>query len=75
VSILGVTFTVADVTMSIVLNLVEVTGIIHMIGVTLLHIIHLIAKVLLLPPTVPRFSHGHIQYIVHTGIQRPLQRV
>jgi hypothetical protein len=41
-SIHGVAFTVADETMYFIFYLVEVTGIIHIIVVTLLHVVHLI---------------------------------
>jgi hypothetical protein len=75
VSIHGVTFTVADGTMYFVLNLVEVTKTMHIIVITLLHIVHLVMEALLLLPTLPQFSRGHIRYIVYTDIQWPLRRI
>jgi hypothetical protein len=64
VSIHGVTFTMADGTMYFILNLIEVTEIVHIIVVTLLHIVHLVVKALLLLTTLSQFSRGHIRYIV-----------
>jgi hypothetical protein len=53
-----------DRTMYFILNLVEVTRTIHIIVVTLFHIVHLIIEMLLLPPPLPHLSRGHIWYIV-----------
>jgi hypothetical protein len=72
VSINGVMFTMTDGTMHFTLNLDEVTGTIHIIVVTLLHIVHLVMEVLLLSPPLPHLSHGHIRYIVEPVIQGPL---
>jgi hypothetical protein len=72
-SIHGVAFTVTDETMYFILDLVEVTRIIHIIVVTLLHIVHLIMEVLLLLSPLPHLLHGHICYIVLPLIHRPLR--
>jgi hypothetical protein len=71
-SIYGVAFTMADETMYLIFYLVEVTRTIHIISVTLLHIIHLITEPLLLTSTLPDLLHGHVRYIVHPIILRPL---
>jgi hypothetical protein len=56
-SIHGVAFTVTDGTMYFIFHLVEVTRTIHIIVVTLLHIVHLVMEALLLPSPLP---HGHV---------------
>jgi hypothetical protein len=52
-SIHGVAFTVTDGTIYFIFHLIEVTRTIHIIIVTLLHIVHLIMKVLLLRSPLP----------------------
>jgi hypothetical protein len=74
-SIHGVAFTVTDGTMYFILDLVEATQTIHIIAITLLHIIHLVTEVLLLPSPLPHLLHGHIWYIVLPLIHRPLRWV
>jgi hypothetical protein len=71
----GVAFTMANGTIYFILYLVEVTWTIHIIVVTLLHIVHLIMEALLLPSSLPHLSHGHVQYIVWPVIQRSLRWV
>jgi hypothetical protein len=71
----GVPFTMTDGTMYFILYLVEDTWIIHIIVVTLLHIIYLITKMLLLLYSLSHLLHGHIRYIVRPLIHRPLRRV
>jgi hypothetical protein len=71
-SIHGVTFTTTDGIMYFILDLVKVTRTIYIITVTLLHIIHLITKVLLLSSLLSHLSHGHVRYIVLPLIHRPL---
>jgi hypothetical protein len=63
-SIHGVAFTVIDGIMYFIFHLIEVTRSIHIITVTLLHIVHLIKEALLLPSPLPYLSHGHIRDIV-----------
>jgi hypothetical protein len=72
-SIHGVAFTMTDGTMYFIFHLIEGTRTIHIITVTLLHIIHLITEVLLLPSPLPHLSHGHIRDIVLPPIHRPLR--
>jgi hypothetical protein len=74
-SIHGVTFIIADGTTYFIFNLVEVTRTIHIISVTLLHIIHLVREPLLLTSPLSDLSHDHVRYIVHPIILRPLRRV
>jgi hypothetical protein len=57
------------------LHLVEVTQTIHIIAVTLLHIVHLITESLLLLSPLLHLLHGHILYIVLPLIHWPLRRV
>jgi hypothetical protein len=64
ISIHGVAFTVTDGTMYIIFHLIEVTRTIHIITVTLLHIVHLVTEALLLPSPLPHLSHGHVRDIV-----------
>jgi hypothetical protein len=71
----GVPFTKADGTIYFILYLVEVTRTIHIIVVTLLHIIHLITEALLLLPPLSHLLHDHVRYIVQSLIHRPLRRV
>jgi hypothetical protein len=71
-SIHGVTFTMADRTIYFISYLVKVTQTIHIISVTLLHIVHLVMELLLLISPLLDLSHGHVQYIVHPIILRPL---
>jgi hypothetical protein len=71
-SIHGVALIVSDETMYFIFYLVEVTRTIHIIPVTLLHIIHLITEALLLSSPLPDLSHGHARYMVHPVIHRPL---
>jgi hypothetical protein len=59
-----VAFTVTDGTMYFIFYLIEVTRTIHIITVTLLHIVHLIMEVLLLPSPLLNLSHGHVRDIV-----------
>jgi hypothetical protein len=63
-SIHGVAFTVTDGTMNFIFHLIEFTRIIHIITVTLLHIIHLVTEALLLPSPLSHLSHDHVQDIV-----------
>jgi hypothetical protein len=72
-SIHGVAFTVTDGTIYFIFHLVEVTRTIHIITVTLLHIVHLVTEALLLPSSLPHLSHGHIWDIVLPPIHRPLR--
>jgi hypothetical protein len=72
VSIHGVAFTMADETMYCILNFIEVTQTIHIIVVTLLHVVHLVTEVLLLPSPLPHLLCGYVRYIVRPIIQRPL---
>jgi hypothetical protein len=74
-SIHSVTFIMVDGTTYFIFNLVEVTRIIHIISVTLLHIIHLVMELLLLTSPLPDLSHDHVRYIVHPIILWPLRRV
>jgi hypothetical protein len=71
-SIHGVALPMADGIMYFILYLVEVTPIMHIITVTLLHFIHLVMEVLLLPYPLTHLSHGHVWYIVRPIIQQPL---
>jgi hypothetical protein len=64
-SIHGVTFPMAYKTMHFIFYLVKVTQIIHIISVTLLHIVHLITEPLLLTSPLLDISHGHVRFIVH----------
>jgi hypothetical protein len=57
-SIHGVAFTMTDRTMYFILYLVEVTRTIHIIAVTLLHIVHLITEALLLSSPLLHLSHA-----------------
>jgi hypothetical protein len=74
-SIYGVTFTVADNTMYFILQFVEFTRTIHIIVVTLLHIVHLVTEALLFPSPLPHFLHGHVRYIVLPLIHWLLRQV
>jgi hypothetical protein len=74
-SIHGVAFTVRDGTMYFILDFVEVTWTIHIIAITLLHIIHLVTEALLLPSPLLHLSHGHFRYIFLPLIHRPLRWV
>jgi hypothetical protein len=49
--------------MYFILYLVKVTQTIHIITITLLHIVYLVTKALLLPSPLLHLSHGHILYI------------
>jgi hypothetical protein len=73
-SIHGVAFTMIDRIMYFILHLIEVTKTIHIIVVTLLHIVHLVTKPLLPSPLLD-LSHGHVRYIVQPIIQQPLRWV
>jgi hypothetical protein len=59
-SIHGVAFTVTDGTMYFYFHLIEVTRTIHIITVTLLHIIHLVTEAFLLLSPLSHLSHGHV---------------
>jgi hypothetical protein len=72
-SIHGVAFTVTDGTMYFIFYLIEVTRTIHIITVTLLHIVHLVMEALLLPSPLSHLSHGHVWDIVLPPIHRPLR--
>jgi hypothetical protein len=63
-SIHGVAFTVTDGIMFFIFHLIEVIRTIHIIIVTLLHIVHLITEAPLLPSPLPHLSHGHVRDIV-----------
>jgi hypothetical protein len=74
-SIHGVAFTVTHRIMYSILDLVEVTRTIHIIVITLLHIVPLIMEALLLPSPIPHLSHNHVRCIVLPLIHRPLRWV
>jgi hypothetical protein len=63
-SIHGVPCTMADGTMHFIFYLVEVIRTIHIIVVTLLHIVHLVMEALLLSSPLSHLSHDHVRYIV-----------
>jgi hypothetical protein len=70
-SIHGAAFTVIDGTMYFIFYLIEVTRTIHIITVTLLHIVHLVTEALLLLSPLLHLSHGHVRDIVllpHTPV-------
>jgi hypothetical protein len=64
-----------DGTMHFTINLVEVTESIHIIVVTLLHIIYLVTEALLLPHPLLHLSRDHVRYIVDPVIQGPLRQI
>jgi hypothetical protein len=74
-SIHGDAFSMTYRTTYFIFYLVEVTRTIHIISVTLLHIVHLVMESLLLTSPLPGLSHDHIRYIVHPVILRPLRWV
>jgi hypothetical protein len=74
-SIHGVPFTMADGTMYFILYLVEVSKTIHIIAITLFHIIFLVMEVLLLLSPHSHLSYDHIRYIVRFLMHRPLRWV
>jgi hypothetical protein len=71
----GIAFTVADGIMYFIFYLVEVIRIMHIIVVTLLHIVHLVTEALLLSSPLPDLSHGQVRYIVQPVIHQPLRQV
>jgi hypothetical protein len=74
-SIHGVPFIMVDGIMYFILYLVEVTQTIHIIAITLLHIIHPIMEALLLPSPLSHLSHDQVRCIVRLLIHQPLRRV
>jgi hypothetical protein len=67
-SIHGVTFSMAYETTYFIFYLVEVTRTIHIISVTLIHIVHLVTEPLLIMSSISDLSYDHIRYIVHPVI-------